>query len=71
MTDRFNTLTVVLEVATRDDDAEQILSAIRMVKGVLSVSGDVASGQEYMAIERARSELGSKLWGVLYPKSKG
>ena len=56
MTDRYNFLVVVLEENIRDDDAETILNAIRMVKGVLSVEGNV------------RMELGNKLLEVLYPK---
>lgn len=58
MTDRFLTLTVVLDRDYRDDDAQSIIDAIKMVKGVLSVKGNVADGSEYMAIERARHELG-------------
>lgn len=68
MTDRLNTLTVVLEQPIRDDDAEVIINAIKMVKGVLSVKGNVADHTEYMAEERARQDLGQKLWEVIYPK---
>lgn len=67
MSDRINTITVVLEKDTRDDDCEAILNAIRMTKGVLSVTPNVADPGEYMAIERARHDLGKKLWKVLYP----
>ena len=68
MTDRYNTLTVVLEKDIRDDDAEALLTAIRQLRGVLSVSGNVADLTAYMAEERAKRELGDKLWQVLYPK---
>jgi hypothetical protein len=34
MTDKYNTLTVVLENDIRDDEAEPILAAIRQLKGV-------------------------------------
>jgi hypothetical protein len=34
MTDRYNSLTVVLDRDIREDDAEHILNAIRMIKGV-------------------------------------
>jgi hypothetical protein len=69
MTDRYNILTVVLEKATRMDDAESLMDAIRHLRGVLSVNGEVANTGEYMAEERARKELGEKLWRVLYPKA--
>lgn len=68
MTDRYNTLTVVLEKDMRDDGAEVLLAAIRQLRGVLSVSGNVADPAAYMAEERAKRELGEKLWQVLYPK---
>ena len=64
MTDRFNTLTVVLEKDTRDDDAESLLQAIRHMRGVLSVSGNVAEPTHYMAEERARSDLRAKIWAA-------
>lgn len=69
MTDRFNSLTVVLEKDMRDDDAEALIAAIRQLRGVLSVSGNVADPSDYIAQQRARHELGDKLWQVLYPKT--
>lgn len=70
MTDRIHSLTVVLESTIREDDAEAIIQAIKMVKGVLSVSSNVADAESYMAEERARQELGERLMEVLYPKDK-
>lgn len=71
MTDRYNALTVVLEKDIRDDDAEALLAAIRQLRGVLSVSGNVADLDSHLAQERARHDLGEKLWRVLYPKHEG
>lgn len=68
MTDRYNALTVVLERNIRDDDAETILAAIRMIKGVHSVTGNVADVESHIAEERARHELGQKLIAIIYPK---
>ena len=68
MTDRFNALTVVMERDMREDDAEAILSAIRQLRGVLSVSGHVADITAHLAEERARHELREKLMAVLYPQ---
>lgn len=68
MSDRINTITVVLEKEYRDDDCEYILNAIRMIKGVLSATPNISDHTEYMAIQRAKSDLGNKLWEVLYPK---
>ena len=68
MSEQINTITVVLEKETRDDDCESILTAIRMVKGVLSAEPNIADSLDYMAEERAKRELGAKLWEIIYPK---
>jgi hypothetical protein len=67
MTDRINSITVVLESDLRDDDAEDILSAIKQLRGVLSVTGNVAELDDHIAQQRVRHELGQKLWSVIYP----
>ena len=69
MTDRYHSLTVALDRDIRDDDAEPILMAIRMIKGVLSVKPKVADMDSNMAEDRARIDLGQKLWDVIYPKN--
>lgn len=66
MSNRINTVTVILEEEIRDDDCEVILNAIRMIKGVLSVTPNIANVGEYMAIERARHDLKKKLWNAFY-----
>jgi len=68
MTDRYHTLTVVLERDTRTDDAEALIAAIQQMRGVLKVSGVVSDMESHMAQQRARRELGEKLLAVLYPK---
>jgi hypothetical protein len=70
MTDRFHSLTVVLEADIRDDDAAPLMNAIRQLRGVLSVAGNVADFQTHMAEERARNELRSALLDVVYPYPK-
>jgi hypothetical protein len=70
MTDRFNTLTVVLEKDIREDDAEHLLIAINCLKGVLSVKGNVASASDYMAEERAMHVWREKLLDLAYPKKE-
>jgi len=71
MTDRYNALTVILEHDIRDDDAEALLSAIRQLRGVLSVSGHVSDMTDHIAQDRARHDLGQRLWNVLYLKNNG
>lgn len=68
MTDRINSITVVLEKDIRVDDAEAILNAIRQLRGVIAVSGNVTNGSEYVIESRVRRELSEALWSVLHPK---
>ncbi len=68
MTDRFSTLTVVLEKDTRDDDAEYILNAIRMIKGVISVKGDVRDTNTYFLKERLKREYQDKIFKIFNEK---
>lgn len=68
MTDRFHSLQVALDQDMREDDAQALMDAIRMMRGVVAVSGAVAGPDSWMAEERARQDLGRKLWEILYPK---
>ncbi len=69
MTDRYSKLTVVLETDMRSDDAESLINAIKQMRGVLDVSGDVMDSGSYLAEARVRNEMSKKLWEVLYPKT--
>lgn len=70
MTDRHIAYTVLLKEPVREDDAESILNALRMVKGVAKVTPVVQDVQQLFIEERVRRELGGKLWKILYPESK-
>lgn len=71
MTDRFNALTVVLDREIREDDAEFILNAIRMIKGVQHVEGIVPDNANDFAIEhRIRKQVFDSITETLYPKYK-
>lgn len=67
MTDRYNYLTVALEKDIRSDDAEALISAIKQLRGVLSVEPNVSDPGDWLAESRVRQELGTKLWEILYP----
>lgn len=67
MTDRFNALTVVLEADIREDEAEATMNAIRQIRGVVSVTGNVTNISDHIAEERVRHELFRKLLAVLRP----
>lgn len=65
MTDRYNALTVVLECDTRENDAQAIIEAIRMLRGVQYVQPHVANLEQAIATSRVRTELMKKLWEIL------
>ena len=65
MTDRYNALTVVLEKGMRDDDAKVLMDAIRQMKGVLEVEGNVSDISSITAYHRVRSEMLQKLLTVV------
>lgn len=72
MTDRINAIAVVLEQDTRTDDAEAILSAIRQIRGVLSVeSRPVDNFADHIAYMRAKDDLWSKVSAVFWPDTGG
>ena len=65
MTDRYSTLTVVLECDLRDDDAQQLIDAIGTMRRVASVSGNVEDRAVYAARERVAREWFAKLHETL------
>jgi hypothetical protein len=67
MTDRIYAYTVILSETIRDDDAESITNAIKMINGVVGVTPLVADSATYWAIENARNELREKMASTLYP----
>lgn len=65
MTDRYFTLTVVLEENIRDDDAQPLMDAIQHLRGVLSVTGNVSDHALHTAQQRAKHEFRRKLFAAL------
>lgn len=65
MANRFNALTVVLEEDVREEDARAIIAAMSQLRGVLSVTGNVAKLEDHIAQQRARQDLERKLWTAL------
>jgi len=61
MTDRYKGFLVTLDDCIRDDDAEQIINALKMVKGVHNVKPYIAHYEDYMLYEKAMSDMGKKL----------
>lgn len=65
MTDRVVSLTVVLDAAYRIDDAQEIMDAIQMLKGVVAVKANVANAEYWTAQASALYDLRAKIWAVL------
>lgn len=65
MTTRFHSLQVVLKDDIRDDDAEQIIAAIKQFRGVIAVTGHESNPTTFMAESRAKSVLADKLYEIL------
>jgi hypothetical protein len=62
MTTRHAGYVVTLKEDIREDDSKAVIEAIKLFAGV------VASGAEQqLGFERARREIGERLWRVLYP----
>jgi hypothetical protein len=65
MTDRLKGCTVSFTAPVREDDADAILDAIRMIRGVDAVLPVLDAPEDWHAYQRARRELSAKLWRAL------
>lgn len=67
MTDKIHALTVALEVDMRSEDAEPLIAAIRMLRGVISVTTHISEPSLYVIENRVRHNLIEKLLEVMKP----
>lgn len=65
MTDRIKGLTVVLEKSYREDDCDEIINAITMLKGVVSVKKHIMKNEDFFLRERFRRELARQFYEML------
>ena len=66
MSDRIRYLTVILERDLRDDDAEPIMNALRLIRGVSDVVyGEPVRLADWVNRRTVRHELRAKLFEVL------
>lgn len=65
MTDRYCFLTVALEKDIHEDNADCILDAIRMIKGVLDVVPHTDDGMAFTHRLRADKEWKEKIYELL------
>lgn len=65
MTDRIKGCYVTFDEDIRDDDVEELINAISMLKRVIDVSTDVSSPTDHVARVRARQALVGRILAVL------
>lgn len=68
MSDRYYALTVILEKDLSLDSIRPIIEAIKMIKNVSAVEGNVSDPVTWASEERARRDLGRKLLDIVFPK---
>jgi len=61
MTDRYKGFLVTLDKEIRSDDSEQIITALKMVRGVHSVQPYVMNMQDHMSYVKAEKDVGFKI----------
>lgn len=65
MTDRVHALTVVLDRDIRIDDLEPLVTAISLLRGVASVTSTVTTSSDFIARERVRIEMRTRMFDAL------
>lgn len=65
MSDRLNALTVSLDRDIRDDDAEVIINAIKAIRGVNGVTGNIVDMDTFSAQMRVNSFIREKLFALI------
>jgi hypothetical protein len=65
MTDRIKGLTVVLEPNIREDDAQVIINAIKMIRGVGDVQTHISNLDHYMAFSQARMTMEKDIFDLI------
>jgi hypothetical protein len=70
MTDRLKGCVVSFANDIRVDDAESIINAIKMIKGVIGVEVNISDVDDYMNRSKVRRELEEKVWKALHEERK-
>lgn len=65
MTDRLKGVVVTFNSDIREDDAESIINAIQMIKGVLKVTPSVRDHNDIMNRSKIKREIEERIWNAL------
>lgn len=68
MTERIHSITVALSSDMREDDAQALIQAIGLMRGVAGVKGNVADANSFIAVARFRTELGKQIVDLIYDR---
>lgn len=70
MTDRFKGVLVTFDRDIREDDAEPLIDAIRMIRGVLEVKPYIEGGEDYMCYHRGYADCRKRIFDQLMKEPK-
>ena len=65
MTDRYKSILVELDREIRDDDAESLLIALKMIKGVWRVKPYVMGAEDYSSYAKGCHDTKMKLYKLI------
>lgn len=68
MTDRVAYITVAVRDNLREDDAQPLMDAIALLKGVVGVTFKPVDMETIVARQSARNEIREGIMAVLYPE---
>lgn len=64
MTDRLKGLIVAFEKDIREDDAQCIIDAVLMIKGVAGVTTSLSSSDDYINRQQIKQEVVGKIYNL-------
>ncbi|MEE9338446.1 MAG: hypothetical protein V3U87_10225 [Methylococcaceae bacterium] len=70
MTDRLNGVTITFDRDIREDDAERILDAFRMVKGVVHVEPNIVTHKDHFTEMKVKTDVRDKLYKFISTELK-
>lgn len=70
MTDRYKGFLVTVQGELRSDEADNIINALKMVKGVENVFPYVKEAEDYMMEGKAKRDAYNDILQVIYKKHK-
>ena len=71
MTDHLHSLTVVFDKDMREDDAECIINAIQMIKGVQTVHLNVSGPEIHAVVLRERTRIERQIFEAIHKIIQG